>query len=182
MKGVFIRETLLCDVIPPPPPNAANTAINLSAGQTTRDAVAAITEVQGTACRGCHATFINPLGFASENFDSLGRERTAQVFFDDKGTMTGSKAVDTTSVPAVVNGDMTPSTGIGDVTRLVVASGKVEGCLATRLFRYAFRRLEGVGDQPVIDGLASLATKGTLADVFEGVAMRPEFKQREIAP
>ena len=96
--------------------------------------------------------------------------------------MTGSKAVDTTSTPAVVNGDPTASTGIGDVTRLVVASGKVETCLATRFFRYAFRRLEGVGDQPVIDGLAALAQKGTLADVFKGVALRPEFKQRVIAP
>jgi hypothetical protein len=182
MKGVFIRQTLLCDVIPPPPPNAANTAINASAGQTTRDAIQSITEVPGTVCRGCHATFINPLGFASENFDSLGRERTAQVFFDATGKMTGSKAVDTTSTPAVVTGDMTPSTGIGDVTRLVVASGKVEACFATRLFRYAFRRLEGVADGPVIDGLASLAAKGTLADVFKGVAMRPEFKQRVIAP
>ena len=182
MKGVFIRQTLLCDVIPPPPPNAANAGTNPTAGQTTRDAVEAITERPGTVCRGCHATFINPLGFASENFDSLGRERAAQVFFDDTGQVTGSKAVDTTSTPAVVTGDATPSTGIGDVTRLVVASGKVETCLATRLFRYAFRRLEGAGDGAVIDGLASLAAKGTLADVFKGVAMRPEFKQRVIAP
>lgn len=182
MKGVFIRETLLCDVVPPPPPNAANTAITVTAGQTTRDAVQAITEKPGTPCGACHATFINPLGFASENFDSLGRERAAQTFFDDKGAMTGSKAVDTTSTPRVTAGDLTPSAGIGDVTRLVVASGKVQACFATRLFRYAFRRLEGVNDVPVIDGLASLAAKGTLADVFRGVAMRPEFKQRVITP
>jgi hypothetical protein len=182
MKGVFIRQTLLCDVIPPPPPNAANTTITPSAGQTTRDVITSITEASGTPCRGCHATFINPLGFASESFDSLGRERAAQAFFDDTGKVTGSKAVDTASTPAVVSGDATPSTGIGDVTRLVVASGKVQACFATRLFRYAFRRLEGVGDGPAIDGLASLAAKGTLADVFKGVALRPEFRQRVIAP
>ena len=182
MKGVFIRTTLLCDAIPPPPPNAANTPIATSTNQTTREVIEALTQAPGTVCAGCHTAFINPLGFASENFDSLGRERAAQVFFDDTGKMTGSKAVDTTSTPAVVSGDTTASTGIGDVTRLVAASGKVETCLATRFFRYAFRRIEGAGDQTAIDGLASLAAKGTLGDVFKGVALRPEFKQRVITP
>jgi hypothetical protein len=182
MKGVFIRTTLLCDTIPPPPPNAANTPIKSAPDQTTREVIESITEVPGTVCAGCHKTFINPLGFASENFDSLGRERSAQAFFDDTGKMTGSKAVDTTGTPAVTAGDTTASTGIGDVTRLVAASGKVEACLATRFFRYAFRRIEGPGDTDVIDALTSMAAKGTLADVFKGVALRPEFKQRVIVP
>jgi hypothetical protein len=182
MKGVFIRTTLLCDTLPPPPPNAANTPIKSAPDQTTREVIESITEVPGTVCIGCHKTFINPLGFASENFDSLGRARAAQVFFDATGTMTGTKAVDTTSTPAVAAGDSAPSTGIDDVTRLVAASGKVETCLARRFFRYAFRRIEGAGDQPAIDGLSALAAKGTLADVFKGVALRAEFKQRVITP
>jgi hypothetical protein len=182
MKGVFIRTTLLCDTLPPPPPNAANTPIKSAPDQTTREVIESITEVPGTVCIGCHKAFINPLGFASENFDSLGRQRAAQAFFDDTGKMTGSKAVETASTPAVASSDMAPSTGIGDVTRLVAASGKVETCLATRFFRYAFRRIEGAGDQPAIDGLATLAAKGTLTDVFKGVALRPEFKQRVITP
>jgi hypothetical protein len=182
MKGVFIRTTLLCDRIPPPPPNAANASTAPQANQTTREVIESITQKAGTPCAACHTTLINPLGFASENFDGLGRERAAQAFFDDKGQSTGSKAVDTTGVPAVVGGDATASTGIGDVTRLVAASGKVERCLATRFFRYAFRRLEGANDQAAIDGLAALAAKGTLRDVFRGVALRPEFKQHMIAP
>jgi len=182
MKGVFIRTTMLCDTIPPPPPDAANTPIKMLPDQTTREVVTSITEAAGTACAGCHKTFINPLGFASENFDGLGRERSMQTFFDDTGKMTGAKAVDTASTPGVVGGDMTPSAGMADVTRLVVASGKVERCLATKLFRYAFRRIEGDGDNPAIDGLAQLARTGKLADLFRGVALRPEFKQRVIAP
>jgi hypothetical protein len=182
MKGVFIRTTLLCDTLPPPPPNAANTPIPTAVNQTTREVIESITEQTGTVCAGCHKSFINPLGFASENFDSLGRERAQQAFFDDTGKPTGSKAVDTTSTPGVVLGDMAPSAGIGDVTALIAKSGKVEPCLATRLFRFAFRRLEGDGDRAAIDALAQLAAKGTLADLFEGVALRPEFKQRVITP
>ncbi len=182
MKGVFIRTALLCDTIPPPPPNAANTPIVAMPNQTTREVIEAVTEADGTVCAGCHKALINPLGFASENFDSLGRARTAQAFFDATGKPAGSKAVDTTSIPAVTGGDRTASSGIGDVTRLVVASGKVEGCLATRLFRYAFRRLEADGDAPVIAGLTALAHAGPLREVFRGVALRPEFKQRVIRP
>jgi len=182
MKGVFIRTTLLCDAIPPPPPNAANTPINTSANQTTREVIESVTQAPGTVCAGCHTTLINPLGFASEGFDSLGRERTAQTFYDAMGNVTGSKAVDTTSVPAVTGGDTTPSTGMGDVTRLVAQSGKVGKCLATRFFRFAFRRIEGPGDEPAIGGLATLAATGKLTDVFKGVALRPEFKQRVITP
>src|SRR5438477_8408598 len=104
------------------------------------------------------------------------------MFFDDAGKPTGSKAIDTATTPGVVAGDTTTSTGMADVTRLIAASGKVERCLATKLFRYAFRRLEGDGDQPVIDGLAALAAKGKLGDLFKGVALRPEFKQRVITP
>jgi hypothetical protein len=182
MKGVFIRSTLLCDTLPPPPPNAANTPVVSTANQTTREVIESVTEQPGTVCAGCHKTFINPLGFASESFDGLGRERAQQTFFDATGATTGSKAVDTTSTPGVVSGDAAPSTGMGDVTRLVAASGKVETCLATRLFRFAFRRLEGAGDAETLAGLAQLASKGPLRDLWKGVALRPEFKQRFIAP
>jgi hypothetical protein len=182
MKGVFIRSTLLCDTLPPPPPNAANTPIMVSANQTTREVVESITEQPGTVCAGCHKAFINPLGFASENFDGLGRERVQQMFFDATGKVTGSKAVDTTSLPGVVGGDSTASKGIGDLTLLISKSGKVETCLATRFFRFAFRRLESANDQDAVDGLAKLAGGGNLTELFKGVALRPEFRQRVITP
>jgi Protein of unknown function (DUF1592)/Protein of unknown function (DUF1588) len=182
MKGVFIRTTLLCDTLPPPPPNAANVPIMPSTNETTREVVESITEAPGTVCSACHLSQINPLGFASENFDGLGRARTQQTFFDTAGTMTGSKVVDTTSTPAVTSGDTTMSTGMADLTPLILKSGKVEGCMAKRLFRFAFRRIEDASDAGVIAGLAQLATQGKLIDVFTGVAMRPEFKQRVIAP
>jgi len=182
MKGVFVRSTLLCDALPPPPPNAANTPIVLGSNQTTREVIQSITEQSGTVCAGCHKSRINPIGFASENFDGLGRERTKQTFFDDAGKVTGSKAIDTTSVPGLVSGDMTASTGMGDLTQLLVASGKVETCLATRYFRFAFRRFESSVDSDAINGLKQLVSTGTLADLFKGVALRPEFKQRVIAP
>ncbi|HEY8923013.1 MAG TPA: DUF1588 domain-containing protein [Polyangia bacterium] len=182
MKGVFIRTTLLCDNIPPPPANAANTPITLTGNQTTREVVQTITEQNGTVCQSCHQSLINPLGFASENFDGLGRERTQQTFYDDSGKVTGMKAIDTTSIPRAKSDDTTMSTGMADLTQLIAKSGKVEPCVATRLFRFAFRRVESSIDADAIAGLTQLAQSGKLADLFKGVAMRPEFKQRVITP
>ena len=182
MKGVFIRTTLLCDNIPPPPANAANTPITLTGNQTTREVVQTITEQPGTVCQSCHQSLINPLGFASENFDGLGRERTQQTFYDDAGKVTGMKAIDTTSIPRAKSDDTTMSTGMADLTQLIAKSGKVEPCVATRLFRFAFRRVESSIDADAIAGLTQLAQSGKLADLFKGVAMRPEFKQRVITP
>jgi hypothetical protein len=182
MKGVFIRTTLLCDSIPPPPNNAAATPIVKGADQTTRDSIVALTETAGSICSGCHKALINPLGFSSENFDSLGRSRTQQIFFDTTGKVTGMKAVDTTGTPGVVIGDMATSTGMDDLTQAIVKSGKVEKCMAAKYFRFAFRRIESANDGNAITGLSQLASSGTLSDFFKGVAFRPEFKQRVIKP
>ena len=180
MKGVFIRTTLLCDAIPPPPNNAASTPIVYKPNGSTRDALTALTERPGTTCIACHGSLINPLGFASENFDALGRPRSEEKFFDNTGAPSGSARIDTNTVPSVVAGDPTSSTGIGDVTELIAKSGKAEACLAGRYFRFAFRRIESSMDGNVISALAEVAKSGTLADLFKGVALRPEFKQRVI--
>jgi hypothetical protein len=50
----------------------------LSPDATTREVVEGLTEQEGTACAGCHAVLINPLGYATENFDAVGRFRTEQ--------------------------------------------------------------------------------------------------------
>lgn len=146
---------------------------------TTREVVEQVTEQPSTGCSGCHQRYINPLGFASESFDGLGRFRTAQTLFDATGHAAGQKPVNTSSVPGVVIGDTQPSSGIADVARLVAESGKVEACLARKYFRFAFRRLDGPNDAPVIDDVASVAKSGApLLDVMKKIALRPEFKER----
>jgi hypothetical protein len=80
-----------------------------------------------------------------------------------------------------VAGDPASSTGIADVTQLIAKSDKVQACLAAKYFRFAFRRIETAKDTDAITGLAQLAKTGTLGDLFKGVALRPEFKQRVIS-
>ncbi len=183
MKGVFIRTALLCDEIPPPPNNAANTPLVLSPTMTTREVVEQITEKAGTACAGCHKSLINPLGFASENFDALGRHREAQVLLDEEGRKLGEKAVDTTSIPRV-NGttDLRASTGAGDLTKLLIESGRVQACFARQYFRYTFQRAEDTTKDGCVLAEVSEAARGSssMAEILMKVAMHPSFRRRTI--
>src|SRR6202008_5169229 len=98
----------------------------LGPNMTTRESVEELTEMPGTVCASCHQTVINPLGFATEGFDALGRFRTAQRLFDAAGAETGTKAVNTSTVPEVVYGDRTQVSTAGQLMSLMAASGKVE--------------------------------------------------------
>jgi hypothetical protein len=179
MKGVFIRRHILCDAIPPPPPGANAKPPELEPGMTTRETVEELTQMPGTVCAGCHATLINALGFATENFDALGRYRTEQRFFDAQGNPAGSKAVATQGVPHVADGD-TPITGASDLMEQIIASGKVEACLSRNFFRYTFARWE----DPALDGCAlegmrkALENDGSVVDLVMAATLDGSFKQR----
>jgi hypothetical protein len=179
MKGVFIRRNILCDGIPPPPPGANAKPPELEPGMTTRETVEELTQMQGTVCAGCHATLINALGFATESFDSLGRFRTEQRFFDAAGTPAGAKSVATSGVPHVSDAETSVS-GPSELMQQIVASGKVEACLSRNFFRYTFARWEDA----TTDGCAlesmrqSLENDGTVVDLVMAATLDGSFRQR----
>lgn len=180
MKGLFIRRNILCDSIPPPPENAMATPPELSPEFSTRQVVEELTEGEGTGCASCHANYINPLGFATEGFDSLGRIRSAQQLFAEDGSPLGTAALDTTSIPQIIPGDMTPSDGPEDLMTMIVDSGKPTACAVRHYFRFAFGRWEGV----VSDGCAleqmrlALEETGSLAGMLRSVALTDAFRRR----
>ena len=179
MKGVFMRQNILCDTIPPPPPGANAKPPELGPGMTTRESVEAITEMPGTVCAGCHQTAINPLGFATEGFDALGRFRTSQRLFDAAGAETGTKPVNTMSVPQVVYGDPTAVTSPSELMSLIVASGKVEACLSRNFFRFTYGRWEAAADGCALeDARKALMGGGNVKDLAAAAVKAAQFKRR----
>jgi hypothetical protein len=83
-----------------------------------------ITEMPGTACAGCHATIINPLGFATESFDALGRVRSEQRLFDDAGKEVGRVPVDTRSRRRWCRATRRRPSGACDLMRLIAAAAR----------------------------------------------------------
>jgi Protein of unknown function (DUF1592)/Protein of unknown function (DUF1588)/Protein of unknown function (DUF1595)/Protein of unknown function (DUF1587)/Protein of unknown function (DUF1585) len=73
-RGVFIATRLLCKELPPPAPNAG-ALLDLQPDMTNRERVEATTG-KGTCGEVCHANLMNPLGYAFENYDAIGKFRT----------------------------------------------------------------------------------------------------------
>ncbi len=179
MKGVFIRKNVLCDSIPPPPPGANAKPPELEPGLTTRETVEKITQQPGTVCGACHAAIINPLGFATEGFDSLGRFRTEQKLYDATGMPTGSKPVKTDGVPQVVLGDPEAVSTPSELMALVQSSSKVEACLARNFFRYTYARWEDTTtDGCALEDARKALVNGKISDLLSAAALTPDFRRR----
>ena len=81
-RGLAVLEHVLCVDVGLPPPSAP-TSLPVLGGQalTTRQTTEQTSEVPNTSCVTCHSR-MNPLGYAFENFDSLGRVRSQEALYD----------------------------------------------------------------------------------------------------
>ncbi|MET0282962.1 MAG: DUF1588 domain-containing protein [Polyangiales bacterium] len=182
IKGVFIRQRILCDALPPPPANATSIPPALANTMSTREVVEELTEKTGSACAACHGTRINPLGFATENYDALGRLRTKETLYGEDGSILAEKPVDTASVPDVTERNTEVSRGAADLSDQIVRSGKGEACFARQFVRFAQGRME----DERIDGCAlesirsALAEQKSLRQAVRAPLLAPTFRQRQL--
>lgn len=182
MKGLRVRNALLCDSMPPPPGNLMVTPPELSPNATTRQVVANLTEQPGSACLGCHGQ-LNHLGYVSEGFDALGRARTHQQLFDTNGMPTAAPAIDTAAVPRINLEDTRTFPDVAAVTARLAESRRVDSCFARQYFRYGFQRGESLTiDACALKTLDDAARGGSLRDALTTLATLPGFKSRRITP
>jgi len=75
-RGVFLARSVMGNVLKPPQEAVTPLAPDLHPHLSTRERVAL--QTSSVACQTCH-TMINPLGFALEEFDPIGRYRTVEI-------------------------------------------------------------------------------------------------------
>ena len=124
-RGVFMLRHALCNDLPPPDASVNTSLPATDQFNTTRDRFTSATTV--AACRGCHS-LINPLGFAFENFDAVGRYRTTE-----NGHPVDATSKLPTSPPVDVD-------GLADLSRVLVNDPKVRSCVARQFSTWALRR------------------------------------------
>lgn len=129
LRGKFVLERLFCMEIPPPPPNVPPTAP--MPRKSTRQRYA---EHDAAPCATCHR-LMDPVGFAFENFDAVGRWRDSDntQAIDASGSLVGTD-VDGGFANAV------------ELSRKIATSTQMRRCLATQWFRFAAGRSEDPGD------------------------------------
>lgn len=167
LRGVFVRNRLLCQVIPPPPPNVAVDEPPAGAGRCKIDRYA---EHRSGGCAGCH-NLTDPIGFGLENYDRAGRHRTT-----DK---------DAPDCPISGDGEVSgvgKFNGPGALGDMLIASGGMEACVVTQLYRLAMGRREAEADAAVLTGLTDSFKSKTRA--FEELVLdlieSPAFMYRRV--
>lgn len=135
-RGVFVREKLLCQDLPPPPPNVPLLPPDPDPEATTRERFAEHTA--NPACAGCHQ-LIDPVGFGFERYDALGRyrERDNGQPVSAQGELTG---VDDPAIAGTFDGAL-------ELSGRLAQSPLVHQCMVTHWFRFAVSRAEGAEDE-----------------------------------
>jgi hypothetical protein len=165
-RGKFIREILLCQTIPLPPPDVSTVLPDPPAGSTFTKRQRLTMHETVSSCAACHR-LMDPLGLTLENFDAIGKYRST-----DQG------------LPIDVSGDLDGSKFSGPVElgQALAARPEVADCLVRNMYRYGTGHVETASERPVLDALKSTFRSGghRVRDLMRDIVASDGF--RFVAP
>jgi len=136
------------------------------AGETNR---AVITNLTSACARVCHGELINPLGFAFENFDGVGRFRDT-----DNG-----QPVDTAAAYPFQEGRLSFA-GAPELMEHMAAGTQAHQCWAKKMTSYALSRDIVDADRPLVESLGQVSrdTGASLKQVMLALVRNDAFRIR----
>jgi hypothetical protein len=158
LRGLFVRETLLCQPLPPPPGDVGGVP-EVDPQATTRERFAQHTA--DPACFSCHRV-IDDLGFGFEHFDAVGRVRRTENGrpIDNRGDMNDVEGIGT--------GTHAPFSSMAELANVLSQSEQPERCFVLQAGRYALGHELHHDQACLFDGAAD-AFIGSDGDLMEGV-------------
>ena len=159
-RGLFVRESLLCQPLPSPPPGVEVNDANDPA------------RLEDPECRACHL-LIDPIGRGFDNYDAVGTFVTSDPEgnpLDVEGEVVG--------VPSVGNFDDAVS-----LARSLAEAPEVHDCVAEQWFRFATRRAHDSGDACSIEEIQTVfAHSGQdVRELIVAIARSQAFRHRKAA-
>jgi hypothetical protein len=137
LRGVFIRERILCQEIPRPPAEVSTELPMAAATEATTMRQRLERHRSDPSCAGCHA-FFDPIGLSLEHFDAIGAYRATDAghALDVRGTLDGE-----------------PYDGARALGALLRRDPRVADCLARQLYQFAVGHALTKGEEPLMAGL-----------------------------
>lgn len=162
-RGVDINNRLLCAHLSPPAGEIPPLPDPIP-GQTNRQRVEGHTG--DGFCGNCHATLINPPGFALEGFDAIGRARS----------MDNGQPIDTTGTFEVQGQELTFQS-ISDLAQQLAEGATTHSCYAANLGEFAFARDMGVGEAALLTSAQaeSQSMNASVKELLLTLIASPEF-------
>jgi len=170
-RGTFTLEEMLCVSLGSPPPDVDDSPIDggEQPGEegplTVREATEARTS-EGQ-CAGCHS-IINPVGFAFEHYDAIGRWQDQEVLsgqpVDSSGALLGTDA----------DGPLADAL---ELSSRLAGSEQVRGCFATHWFEEALGGQVGELDDCARDRvIEEFTTGGDLRELVTTIVLSDSFR------
>jgi hypothetical protein len=162
LRGKFVRESILCHIIPDPPADV-DTSIPEPSGDapTLRDRVQE--HLQVASCASCHA-LTDPIGLGFENFDSIGRFRELDndVTIDASGDLDGK-----------------PFADFASLATLLSEHPDVGPCVVDNALRYGLGRVQTVDERPLVEALETrFSMQGSqVRSLMADIARSPAFRR-----
>jgi len=167
LRGNWISEVLLGEKLPKPPKDVPQLPDVVPAGLTERQLIEQHSSV--AACAKCHAR-IDPLGFALESFDAIGRTRGKTAEGD------GQPAIDTTSKLL----DGTELDGLDGLRAYLLTARRDDFVrqFCRKLLGYALGRSVQLSDEPLLDEMQSrlAAHDFRISVAIEAIVISPQFR------
>lgn len=171
-RGKFVREKLLCDLLPPPPNNIVIKPPDVKPGSTSRERFEQHTK--DASCRQCHQ-LMDPIGFGFEHYDGIGKYRTEEAGkpVDANGEFVSTQDLDGTFV------------GVPELAKKLGTSQQVADCVVTQWFRFGYGRTEQNEDACTMDRLRKsfAAANHDVRELLVQLALTDSFRyRRPVAP
>ncbi len=151
-RGLFVREQLLCQHVPPPPPGVDTNLPVLSEDKPLTNKQRLGVHLSSPVCAGCH-TLIDPIGFGFEKFDAIGgRREAARIVFTDRKGKEAPKSIDLPLETAgyVAGLDSANFTSPRELGEILARTATCQECIVKQIFRYTSGRLETPADRPAL--------------------------------
>lgn len=171
-RGKFVREQLLCQQLPPPPPDIEIKPPDLSPTLTTRERFTQ--HATDASCAACHR-LMDPIGLGFESFDGAGKFRATENGRDVD--VSGSVEQADAALAGPFNGAL-------ELQQKLAQSETVQQCVATQWFRYAYGRGETAADSCNVQKLTTQFASGgyRVRDLLAGLTTTNAFLYRRVTP
>jgi hypothetical protein len=191
-RGIFIRERLLCQHVPPPPPGVITTLPDPLVDQKPKGRRQLMVEhVENPTCASCHR-LMDPIGFGFEHFDAIGRFREQEMIPSPAragGGGGGRGGPPPTALAINAQGEIAglPNSNFSGAKQLgtILANSPVcQKCVVRQMFRYSYGRLEADADEKTIDQLFDrFKTSGfKMKSLLVALVESPEFLRQWNSP
>ncbi len=169
-RGMFIRDRILCEPTPPPPPDFLPVVPGpQNTNATYRERLASVT---GGGCAGCHQ-MIDPIGFGLEHYDAAGLFRT----------MDNGKPIDASGHIAL-DSNIRMFNGANELVTALAGMPETGVCFVRNFTSFVFGYSANVQNDELVTALAAalatnLGARTRLRDMLQLVVTSVPFRTIE---